>query len=100
MDSYSQESLELHAKRLEEWVKNGSGTRGGPTPAPSVGLLNSIGVAALILVKYTRNKEYLRAAAVLNYHVKQPAAWMFRDPVTMRAMKNGIEALRMEAKRG
>lgn len=53
-----------------------------------------LAVRALNLLAYDTGKDYARQIAILNYHIAQPNALLFRDRHTIQAMNSAVYAIR------
>lgn len=90
MDDFDRYQVEKAAALLDSWL------RSGVTDKPSQLMLDAIHMA----VKQMRKLDdvrvvplYKRNCAVLAYHITNPTAVLFRDPVTINAIKTGIAVL-------
>lgn len=90
MDDFDRNAAENAVKLLDSWLHCGK------LDKPRQTFLDAMQTA----VKHMRKVDsvrtvpiYKRACAVLDYHVVNPMALMFRDPVTINAVKDAISAL-------
>lgn len=90
MDDFDRRTAEQAVKLLDSWLHNGQ------VDKPRQILIDAMDTA----IKYMQKADsvrtvplYARACGVLAYHVKYPMALMWRDPVTLDAIKTSISVL-------
>jgi len=93
MNEQEREVLEGHVRTLKDWLHRGGMDK------PTVGLLSAMQAAVNAMQEEQERTRlsYARPCAVLLYHIKEPTAWLFRDPVTIATIKTGL--LMLERKR-
>ncbi len=79
--------LEKAARLLDNWLHCGK------TDKPRQALLDAMNTAVHVMQRKQEAKMYERTCAVLNYHIVRPMAELFRDPVTIGAVKTAIAVL-------
>lgn len=81
--------LEKHARLLDSWLHCGE------VDKPRVSMVNAIQAAVNAMKAEQRRSRlsYKRHCAVLTYHIVHPDALLFRDPVTLEAIKTGIAVM-------
>ena len=53
-----------------------------------------LAIHAMNMMAYDTGRSMTRLIAILNYHLENPNALLFRDKHTMEAMKTGVAAMR------
>lgn len=93
MDKNERAALRAHAETLDKWYRHGT------IDKPSVGMLCALqeAVDAMQAEQARTGSSYARPCAVLLYHIKEPTALLFRDLVTLTAIKTAIRALERKA---
>lgn len=96
MNDFERTELEKAARLLDNWLHCGK------VDKPRQALLDSMQTAAKVMQKADASNYtpiYSRVCAVLNYHAANPLALLFRDPVTIGAVKAAIAVLDKELAR-
>lgn len=96
MSDYERDEMERAARLLDNWLHCGK------VEKPRQALLDSMHTAVQMmerLDKLNYSPIYSRVCAVLNYHIVHPLAELFRDPVTIGAVKTAIAVLDKELAR-
>lgn len=89
MSDLDRDVLQEHISRLDNWLHNGS------LDKPSGAMMESFRAAvdAMKAEQARTNLSYERPCAVLMYHINNPLALLWRDPVTLKTIKTGITAM-------
>lgn len=89
MDENERFELEKAVTLLENWLHCGK------VDKPRQALLDAMQTAVNTMEKEDGGPgmPYKRPRAVLQYHVSNPLAILFRDPVTINAIKTGIAVM-------
>lgn len=90
MDNFDRYEAEKAVKLLDSWLHNGQ------VDKPRQILLDAMHTAMKHMQRVDSVRTvplYARACAVLAYHITHPMAELFRDPVTLKAIKTGISVL-------
>lgn len=89
MYDITRDALDGHIRTLDNWLHNGVVVK------PSCSMLTAMQAAidAMRQEQQRMKLSYDRPCAVLQYHVNQPTAELFRDPVTIKVIKTGIAAM-------
>lgn len=95
MNEMERDALQGHIRALETWLRNGE------VGKPSNGMLDTLQAVVDVMVEEeTRVRlSYRQACAVLLYHIKNPTAWLFRDPMTLKVIKTGLLLLQRKHER-
>lgn len=89
MSENARDILDGYIRTMDNWLHNGVVIK------PSYAMLTAM-QAAIDAMRQEQGRTHLsyeRPCAVLQYHINQPTAELFRDPVTIKVIKTGIEAL-------
>lgn len=90
MNDFERTELEKAARLLDNWLHCGK------TDKPRQALLDAMNTAVQVMQRVDARSYtpiYSRVCAVLNYHIVHPMAELFRDPVTIGAVKAAIAVL-------
>jgi len=82
--------MEKAVKIMDSWLHNGK------VEKPRQLLLDAMQTAVKEMQRADSERTmplYARTCAVLNYHIANPLAVLFRDPVTIGAIKTGIAVM-------
>lgn len=86
MDNQERETLQAAIKLLDSWLHS------GVTSKPRRLVLDAVQTAVDAMRK-DQDSNYKRHCVVLQYHIDHPDAILFRDPVTLAAIKTGIAVM-------
>lgn len=90
MDNFDRNEAERAVRLLDSWLHSGA------VDKPRQILLDAMHTATKHMQRVDSVRTvplYARTCAVLSYHITHPLAELFRDPVTIDAIKTGISAL-------
>lgn len=88
MQNDTRKALELGLSVLNHWLHSGC------VEKPTAAQYEAIRTAISAMEQLRRKGDYEQPIAILSYHVKHPTADLFRDPVTIKAVKAGIDAMK------
>lgn len=90
MDDFDRKTAEKAVVLMDSWLHS------GVVDKPRQLLVDAMHTAVKQMERVDNMRTvpiYKRARAVLTYHIVNPMAEMFRDPVTIGAIKDAISAL-------
>lgn len=89
MSETNKAALQEYIRRLDNWL------HASKVDKPSVGVLNALHAAICALQEEQRRSglSYERPCAVLQYHINQPLAILFRDPVTIKTIRTALRVM-------
>jgi predicted RNA polymerase sigma factor len=94
MDNITRDALDGAIRVMDNWLHNGE------LDKPTWAMLTAMQTAIDAMRREQRRTalSYDQPCAVLRYHINQPTALLFRDPVTLRTIRTGIAVMERQYK--